>query len=85
MLLGVGQQHKTDKNKTWGQIDPEKQTNGKTAFGLGLGAVAMESRYLPPEIAEQDAEESQAREPLILKLLSRHSTHLDIGSGFHGG
>ena len=27
-------------------------------------------RYLPPEIAQQDAEETQAREPLILKLLS---------------
>ena len=27
-------------------------------------------RYLPPEIAQHDAEETQAREPLILKLLS---------------
>ena len=27
-------------------------------------------RYLPPDIAQQDAEETEAREPLILRLLS---------------
>lgn len=51
--------------------------------GCGFGSddgleLSAWTRYLPPEIAEQDAEESQAREPLILKLLSRRSTHLNL-------
>ena len=39
-------------------------------------------RYLPPEIAEHDAEESRAREPLILQLLSSTLAERTVEAGF---
>lgn len=43
---------------------------------------AIFGRYLPPEIAEHDAEECRAREPLILQLLSSTLAEKATGSWF---